>query len=143
MATNKSNPKSYTPADNYIPRAQAVVRQIIETFIRPPLIILNQPWKEPTPEMILSFVHELPGILNWVADGAAKRGIAARRYANRPLTEIEMIEVESWLAKIKITIIENDSTGRKVCTALDKHSGHVIVMTDQKKIIEFDCAAGK
>jgi hypothetical protein len=114
----------------------AIVRQILDKLVRPPMAVFNRPWKEPTPEMIQQFAVELPRILNWMSRRPRERGIPMKVYEDRPLTESEMQELEALFGSMSSMVIEDDKTHRKLCALTNKQQGFTIALTDRKEFFK-------
>jgi hypothetical protein len=129
----------FKSASNYIPRAEAIVRQIINKFIYPAAVVLRgnpkSNWKEPTPEMIRQFACELPGIINWTLQKARINGMPIPLLPNRPLTESQMQAAEELFNNVDSLLIENETTGKKLCAVLNKITNTTVVLTDRKEIV--------
>ena len=87
MNESEGKKKNSARAKDYEERAKAILRYLLTLTGA----IAGKQIK-PTSEQLTIFVGELPGILNWA--------LGEHKYSNRPLTEIEMSEVESKLQNL-------------------------------------------
>ena len=135
--------QSNQPASNYVPRAQAVVQKVIDKVIHPSALVLYGKWQEPMPETMMYLVHNLTGILNWMALEAAKRGVAKRIFTTKWLNEEDMIELEKFVSNIKATIVEDDTAKKKYCTITNEQDGLIFTLCDTGELIETRIGAEK